>query len=137
MFAEEQDIIVINNIYFKPNNKLDTRITGHPVLIIKKTDTHFYFLVITSKEPKGKNKEAYFASQINVKGFTKKPINYINLAHIYKYELRNYAPSGRVDDEIFLKIMLKLQEYQETYRTDEYYSEVFSNIDTMKRCRKK
>ena len=48
MFTEEQDIINLKNIIYKDAGRIDLSLTGHPVLIIKVTDTHFYYLTISS-----------------------------------------------------------------------------------------
>lgn len=126
MFAEEQDIINIKNIIYKDAGRIDFSLTGHPVLIIRVTDTHFYYLTISSSSNKTlhKNNDQHFSLRKNKNNRLKAPINYINLKNIYKQEINNYAPYGYVDDKLFKKIMEQLKYYQETIKKDEYYDEI-------------
>ena len=118
MFAED--------IIYKDAGRIDFSITGHPVLIIRVTDTHFYYLTISSSSNKTlhKNNDQHFSLRKNKNNRLKAPINYINLKNIYKQEINNYAPYGYVDDKLFKKIMEQLKYYQETIKKDEYYDEI-------------
>lgn len=130
MFAEEQDIINIKNIIYKDAVRIDFSLTGHPVLIIRVTDTHFYYLTISSSSNKTlhKNNYQHFSLRKNKDNRLKAPINYINLKNIYKQEINNYAPYGYVDDKLFKKIMEQLKYYQENINKDEYYDEIKDNL---------
>lgn len=130
MFAEEQDIINLRNIIYKDAGRIDFSITGHPVLIIRVTDTHFYYLTISSSSNKTlhKNNYQHFSLKRNKDNRLKAPINYINLKNIYKQELNNYVPYGYVDDKLFKQIMKQLKFYQENINKDEYYDEVKDNL---------
>ena len=59
MFAEEQDIINLRNIIYKDVGRIDFSLTGHPVLIIRVTDSHFYYLTISSSSNKTLHKNNY------------------------------------------------------------------------------
>lgn len=130
MFAEEQDIINIKNIIYKDAGRIDFSLTGHPVLIIRVTDTHFYYLTISSSSNKTlhKNNYQHFSLRKNKDNRLKAPINYINLKNIYKQEINNYAPYGYVDVKLFKKIMEQLKYYQENINKDEYYDEIKDNL---------
>ena len=52
MFSEAQDIINLKNIIYKDSGRIDFSLTGHPVLIIHVTETHFYYLTISSSSNK-------------------------------------------------------------------------------------
>ena len=112
MFAEEQDIINLRNIVYKDAGRIDLSLTGHPVLIIKVTDTHFYYLTISSSSNRTSHRNTHF----------------INLKNIYKQEIANYAPYGFVNDYLFKNIITKLKYYQENITEDELYSEIKNDI---------
>ena len=126
MFAEEQDIINIKNIIYKDAGRIDFSLTGHPVLIIRVTDTHFYYLTISSSRNKTlhKNNYQHFLLMKNKDNKLEAPINYINLKNIYRQEINSYAPYGYVDDKLFKKIIEQLKYYQENINKDEYYDEI-------------
>ncbi len=126
MFAEEQDIINIKNIIYKDAGRIDFSLTGHPVLIIRVTDTHFYYLTISSSSNKTlhKNNYQHFLLMKNKDNKLEAPINYINLKNIYRQEINSYAPYGYVDDKLFKKIIEQLKYYQENINKDEYYDEI-------------
>lgn len=126
MIAEEQDIIMIKNIMFKDQNKLDLRLHGHPVLIIHKTDDYFYYVTISSTTNKNPHKligQHYELKKNNINKLTS-PISYINLKNIYKEETKGYIPIGHVNDSEYLKILKQLSEFQKKYKEDEYFKEV-------------
>ena len=126
MLAEEQDIINLKNIIYKDARRIDFSLTGHPVLIIRVTDSHFYYLTISSSSNKTlhKNNYQHFALKKNKENKLKAPINYINLKNIYKQEINTYAPYGYVDDRLFKIIMKNLKYYQENIHKDEFYDEI-------------
>lgn len=126
MFAETQDIINLKNIIYKDVGRIDFSLTGHPVLIIHVTESHFYYLTISSSSNKAlrRNTHQHFVLQKNKDNKLKAPMNYINLKNIYKQEINNYAPYGFVNDVIFKKIINDLKYYQENITEDEYYSEI-------------
>ena len=130
MFAEEQDIINLSNIIYKDAGRIDFSITGHPVLIIRVTDTHFYYLTISSSSNKAlhKNNYQHFPLRKNKDNKLKAPINYINLKNIYKQEINNYVPFGFVDDILFKKIIKQFKYYQEVITKDELYDEIKNYI---------
>lgn len=126
MLAEQQDIINLRNIIYKDAGRIDLSLTGHPVLIICVTDTHFYYLTISSSSNKTthRNNKQHFILRKNRDNRLKAPINYINLKNIYKQEINNYVPYGFVDDDLFKRITDSLKYYQEKIKKDEYYDEV-------------
>lgn len=126
MIAEEQDIINLKNIVYKDAGRIDYSLTGHPVLIIHVTDTHFYYLTISSSSNKTlhKNNHQHFSLRKNKNNRLKAPINYVNLKNIYKQEINNHIPYGFVEDNIFKIIIEKLNYYQEKINKDEYYDEI-------------
>ena len=130
MFAEEQDIINLKNIVYKDAGRIDLSLTGHPVLIINVTDTHFYYLTISSSSNKTshRNTHQHFILKKNKENGLKAPMNFINLKNIYKREIANYTPYGFVNDSLFNIIISKLKYYQENITEDELYLEIKDNI---------
>ncbi len=130
MFAEEKDIINMKNIIYKDANRIDFSLTGHPVLIISVTATHFYYLTISSSSYKTlhKNNFQHFLLRKNKDNRLKAPINYINLKNIYKQEKNNYAPYGFVDEKLFKQIIKQLKFYQEQIKKDDLYDEIKTNL---------
>ncbi len=130
MLAEEQDIINLRNIIYKDAGRVDFSITGHPVLIIRVTETYFYHLTISSSSNKAlhKNNYQHFSLKKNKDNKLKAPISYINLKNIYKQEINNYIPYGFVDDILFKKIIKQFKYYQEVINKDELYDEIKNYI---------
>lgn len=128
MFAETQDIINLKNIIYKDAGRIDFSLTGHPVLIIHVTETHFYYLTISSSSNKTlhRNIHQHFILKKNKDNKLKAPVNYINLKNIYKQEINNYVPYGFVNDALFKTIIKDLKYYQENIKEDELYSEIKS-----------
>ena len=126
MFAEAQDIINLKNIIYKDASRIDFSLTGHPVLIIYVTKTHFYYLTISSSSNKTlhRNTHQHFILKKNKDNRLKAPMNYINLKNIYKQEINNYVPYGFVNDVLFKRIINDLKYYQENITEDELYSEI-------------
>lgn len=126
MFAEAQDIINLKNIIYKDAGRIDFSLTGHPVLIIHFTETHFYYLTISSSSNKTlhRNTHQHFILKKNKDNRLKAPRNYINLKNIYKQEINNYVPYGFVNDVLFKRIINDLKYYQENITEDEFYSEI-------------
>lgn len=126
MFAEAQDIINLKNIIYKDAGRIDFSLTGHPVLIIHVTETHFYYLTISSSSNKTlhRNTHQHFILKKNKDNRLKAPRNYINLKNIYKQEINNYVPYGFVNDVLFKRIINDLKYYQENITEDEFYSEI-------------
>lgn len=131
MFAEAQDIINLKNIIYKDASRIDLSLTGHPVLIIHVTETHFYYLTISSSSNKTLHRNTYqhFILKKNKDNRLKAPMNYINLKNIYKQEINNYVPYGYVNDILFKEIISALKYYQENIRKDEFYLEIKNILD--------
>lgn len=138
MLADEQDIILLKNIIFKDQNKIDTSLTGHPVLIISVTDTHFYYLVITSSAKKKKflKNNEYYPLEKNNKNKLRSLVSYINLKNIYKQELKNYVPIGYVKDKEYDDIINHLAYYQENIKQDNLYNELLETLNEKPLVRK-
>lgn len=130
MFLEKQDIINLKNIIYKDINKIDLSLSGHPVLIICVTETHFYYLTISSSSNKTlhRNVNQHFILKKNRDNGLKAPMNYINLKNIYKQEVNSYIPYGFVNDLLFKKIINALEYYQENVVMDNLYLEVKNKI---------
>lgn len=130
MFLEKQDIINLKNIIYKDINKIDLSLSGHPVLIICVTETHFYYLTISSSSNKTlhRNVNQHFILKKNRDNGLKAPMNYINLKNIYKQEVNSYIPYGFVNDLLFKKIISALEHYQENVVMDNLYLEVKNKI---------
>lgn len=138
MLADEQDIILLKNIIFKDKNKIDTSLTGHPVLIISVTDTHFYYLVITSSTKKQKflKNNEYYPLEKNKNNKLRSLISYINLKNIYKQELKNYVPIGYIKDKEYNDIINNLAYYQENIKQDNLYNELLETLNEKPLVRK-
>lgn len=130
MFLEKQDIINLKNIIYKDINKIDLSLSGHPVLIICVTETHFYYLTISSSSNKTlhRNVNQHFILKKNRDNGLKAPMNYINLKNIYKQEVNSYIPYGFVNNLLFKKIINALEYYQENVVMDNLYLEVKNKI---------
>lgn len=130
MFLEKQDIINLKNIIYKDINRVDLSLSGHPVLIICVTETHFYYLTISSSSNKTlhRNVNQHFILKKNRDNGLKSPMNYINLKNIYKREVNSYIPYGFVNDLLFKKIISALEFYQENVVMDDLYLEVKNKI---------
>lgn len=138
MLADEQDIILLKNIIFKDQNKIDTSLTGHPVLIISVTETHFYYLVITSSAKKKKflKNNEYYPLEKNNKNKLRSLVSYINLKNIYKQELKNYVPIGYIKDKEYDDIINHLAYYQENIKQDNLYNELLETLNEKPLVRK-
>lgn len=131
-FINEQDIIILRNIVYKENNRIDTSIKGHPVLVIGITEYCFYYLTISSSTNINSlnNEHKYFKLIKNKSNRLKRNVSYVNLKNIYKAPIQSFKPLGHVSDEVFQKLILSLKYYQENFSADEKYLEIKDIIDS-------
>ena len=133
MIAEEQDIIMLQNILFKDHNELDLHLNGHPVLIIHKTEDYFYYLTISSNTNKNPRKQGYhYPLKKTKKNRLTTPISYVNLRNIYKAEIKGYLPVGHINNDEYLKIIKQFNDFQRKYKKDEFFNEIIKNDKGMK-----
>lgn len=126
MFADEKDIIILRNIFYKDQKKRDLSLRGHPVLIIKKTETDFYYLTISSSSSKTshKLKGQHYKIRRNLENNLKSPVSFINLKNIYKSEIKGYCSYGTIDEEEYDEIIRRFDNFQNNVQKDEFYDEV-------------
>ncbi|MDD2203503.1 MAG: hypothetical protein PHT75_03995 [Bacilli bacterium] len=155
MILKIGDIVVVKGTIFKDSNEYDTRIYGHPTLVLDVDEEMFYYLLIRSKPygeinidnynwKKGKKNNKIY----NHKGLKKYCLyestprfgcrthtGYYDLGAIYKkymYEENDVKTISRVQDTIepdcLLIILHKLINYQEKYGEDEFYKEIEETI---------
>ena len=133
MIAEEQDIIMLQNIVFKEYNELDLHLNGHPILIIHKTEDYFYYLTISSSTNKNFRKRVYYYPlKKNKQNGLTIDISYINLKNIYKAEIKGYLPVGYINNDEYLKIIKQFSNFQRKYKKDEYFNEMIKKVKGMK-----
>ena len=125
MFCYEQDITMLKNIKFK-DGLLDTRIAGHPVLIILVTDTYFYYLTMSSSSRRiaEKHPSQYYALTKDNANKLRVPISYVNLKNVYQQEIANYIPRGKVKQKKYQAIIKNLKIYQHDIEEDNVYTRI-------------
>lgn len=120
MIYEEGTIIKKRNIRFKETNMLDSRLTGHPVVIPLKFDFYdedIYFLTMSSqdyyylKEP-----SRFYVVKPDSINRLKKP-SYIDLKFVYKDTKTNIPEMGFLHSDCYKKLIKRLIDYQNN-RTD-------------------
>ncbi len=122
------DIIYVRNIKFKDNKKLDTRLNGHPAVIIGIVDNFFYYLILSSNEmfylkyPKG-----YFKLIKDKRNKLKKD-SYVNFRNVYKSKLVNYVPIGEVRKDVYTKLIKALKKYKYKNYDDVIYNQIRRDI---------
>lgn len=97
MVIEEGTIFRKNNIVFKENNKIDTRINSHPLLIpieIEFDDEFIYFFTISSQiQHYTRDKDRYYLLKKG-RGNGLKKTSIIDLKHVYKCIRNFHVPDG-------------------------------------------
>lgn len=129
-FVNEQDIIILRNIIYKDNNKIDTSLSGHPIVVIGVKGDYFYYLTMSSCRGQNSNMYQHFKLFKSHTNRLKRNVSFVNLKNIYKAQVTSFNPYGHVSDEIFQKLILSLKYYQENLRTDENYLEIKDIIDS-------
>lgn len=120
------DIIKKNNIVFKGTEKIDTRLGGHPIVILSDVgfeDDYIYFLTMSS-QVHHVNTDPDRYSKLNPDKCNRLPkISIVDLKYIYKSENTNIPSRSYVSEEDFKIIIQKLKKYQSTHE-DEIFKEV-------------
>ncbi len=123
MYLRPQDIIIIEHVTFKDNNKVDSHLYGRPAILINASPEFLYFLTISTHLPSKNNRNPYQYFAITPKIGLKKN-SYINLKNIYKIPTIGYRIICTVPEGIFYKTLQKLKYYQENIYTDSLYPEI-------------
>jgi hypothetical protein len=150
MILEIGDIVVVKGTKFKNTNKYDTRIYGHPALVLDATEDMFYYLIIRSKpygeiyiqNPKGKKgkKKYKLCNEDELKRYgvyestlrygRRLHMGYYDLGSIYKRNIDyNYIVHDTIESNRLVTVLNKLIIYQENYGEDEFYKEVKEKIE--------
>ena len=85
------DIIAVKNIKFKDNNFIDTRINGHPILILNQVNTlddDLYALKISGSYSNIDGLKNYYILKPNGQNKLRKA-SYIDLRYVYKLPNQN------------------------------------------------
>lgn len=114
MTFEVGDILMLQNIKFEKGIN-DTRLKGHPVLVIKKGKKYFYFLVISSSEKCQLFYKEYIKIEKTKKNGLYKDNSFVRVSKVYKREIENYIPIGTVDGKTFKSVMKSMQKYIYTH----------------------
>ncbi len=121
MYLQPQDIILVHNITFKDNQKVDFHQKGRPVLLINTSLDYLYFLTLSTHKPKSSSYQFY---PISKQESLLKKDSYINLQNIYKTPTIGYIAIATIPDDIFYDILKCFQYYQEHKKTDILYPEI-------------
>lgn len=104
------DIVLFKNIRLITNEgetRLDTRLKGHPFILLNNIDDfgETALCLKMSSSKKGKRKEKHLlVDNIKMKGMKRKP-TYIEIANIYKIQIdKVIAPVGRVPNKLLTEL---------------------------------
>lgn len=114
MYYYEGAIIKKKNIYFKGTRLIDTRISGHPILLpIKSTfdDKYiFYFTISSQVHHYAKDPDRYFLLK-STPNTGLKTNSIVDLKYVYKCEKENIPEMGYIGDEVLKALIDKFLRY--------------------------
>lgn len=91
------DVIFRNNIKFKDNGKLDSRVKGHPTINISSSiDGKIYYLAVTSSKKIIKRNYNFYKIQDKKNSKLTKHSSYVNLDLIYEEDESNKVEVGYI-----------------------------------------
>ena len=118
-----EDIIAVKNIKFKDNNFIDTRINGHPILILNQVNTlgdDLYALKISGSYSNIDGLKNYYILKPNGQNKLRKA-SYIDLRYVYKLPNQNITCYNKcVSEKQYNEIITKLKEVQEGLEDEDY-----------------
>lgn len=111
----EGDIVTVKNIIFKDTNQMDTRINGHPVIVlnsIKEFGEKVYSLKMSSSYSSVEElKNYYLLKPSKANGLRK--ASYVDLRYVYDFECTNIPAYNQIDIKDFEYIKGKLKAIQD------------------------
>lgn len=115
------DIIFVKNLRFRDTSTVDTRLNGHPVLVLNVANIgeRFYGLKISGSYNYSEGLENYYIIKPNRSNGLKKT-SYIDLRYIYENECKNIPCAGQIYENEFNNIMKQLDKVQEKYKNENY-----------------
>lgn len=126
MFFEIGNIIVVKGTIFKEDGLYDTRIYGHPALVLHANDDYFYYLIMCSRKSKLDDGRQYYCVPPRDNKYGR--MSYINCKNIYKKNIEYHAIRDTLEEARLLDVLIKFKHYQEHVREDEFYNEVKGNV---------
>jgi hypothetical protein len=126
MFFEIGDIIIVKGTVFKEDGVYDTRIYGHPALVLYADNQYFYYLIMSSKQNGLHDRRQYYYLPPEDNKYWHK--SYINCKNIYKRDIEFHTVRSSLQDDELLNLLLKFKHYQEHVIEDEFYNEIKGNV---------
>lgn len=126
MYFDMGDIIIVKGTIFKDTGLYDTRIYGHPVVVLHANDKFFYYLTMSSRKNLESDARQYY-DILSTKNKSRQN-SYINCKDIYKRDIEMHSIRSRIDEYHLLNLLLKFIHYQENVLEDEFYNEVKGNV---------
>lgn len=118
------DVIYRNNIKFKDNGKLDSRVKGHPTINISNSiDGKIYYLAVTSSKKIIKRNYNFYKIQDKKNSKLTKHSSYVNLDLIYEEEESNKVEVGYIATLEMVTIAKSMLE--------NYDSIIYENVSTI------
>ena len=123
MDYDRGDIILKSGLKFKGTDRLDFRLAGHPIVILKDAsfdDDYIYFLTLSSQiahinyEPD----RYYLVKKDNYNRLRKTSI--VDLKYIYKSENINVTRKTFLSSDDFKKMLDKMRSYDEIIKDDDF-----------------
>lgn len=108
-------IVMKNNIKFKPSNKVDFRMKGHPIIFpvdFGFDDNYFYYFTLSSQTHHYAKEEARYYPLKKLPGSGLKTPSIVDLKYVYKCECFNTIPTGEIPDHVNDKIIEKFRNYE-------------------------
>lgn len=135
MHVQQGDIIIVKNTIFKDTGLIDTRIGGHPAIVLDTTDDYLYYLMMRSENGFNRKAVYYQLKETQREKYTRK-VEYVNCKYIYKREAGFYNPKDHIKDEQLFEIFEKLVYFQENIMQDPVYPEIADKIKCLSLSKK-
>lgn len=117
------DIISVKNICFKDTNTIDTRINGHPMMVlntVKDIGDRVYLLKMSGSYGSMDNLGNYYLLKAtNSTGIRK--ASYVDLRFVYEITCNNVQPVAHIGEQEYQNLSQKLDERQSRDYMDEGY----------------
>mgnify|MGYP000189300177 CR=1 FL=1 len=124
------DIIAVKNIKFKDNNFIDTRINGHPILILNQVNTlddDLYALKISGSYSNIDGLKNYYILKPNGQNKLRKA-SYIDLRYVYKLPNQNITCYNKcVSEKQYNEIEKEIEKIQSSENINTYQLNLLSD----------
>lgn len=108
-------IVKKRNIKFKPLNKVDFRMNGHPIIFpvdFGFDDNHFYYFTLSSQVHHYTREPARYYMLPKMPGSGLRTPSIVDLKYIYKCDFFNTIPEGEIPEHVNKAIIHKFSEYE-------------------------